>query len=418
MLKKLVFLILYGSALMFTCNAQTQRALIIGINHYAPPDGYSPTASAGRMIYANLEGCLNDARAMRSVLLSRFGFLSANIDTVLDLAASREHMQNAMQKLLDDSKPGDIAVIFYAGHGSQVRNSLSVKPGHLDESVVPADAWREGVPDIRDKELSKLFNQFIDKGVDLTVILDCCHSGSMSRGPHLRTSKIRYVPVSNFDVQDGSRPLTPENRPGDHFMIFAACQSDENARETFDVRFQRHGAFTFSLLKALEQQPSTSSARNIFYAARAIMKSSGETQEPVIGGSDKRQDKTLFGSAASKIETHTLVPLINPDTVNNDFIMEGGFALGLTKGTTLACEKDTSTVLVIDSVLGMDRCVAKMMRGKMTDLVPGEVFAVTNWISSQGPLLTVYIPQTHISSVASANFATIAREIWRVKKTA
>ncbi|MBK8141780.1 MAG: hypothetical protein IPK57_12810 [Chitinophagaceae bacterium] len=50
--------------------------------------------------------------------------------------------------------------------------------------MVPSDTWKPGVQDIRDKELAKVYNAFLDKGVKLTVIMDCCHSGSLSRGPN------------------------------------------------------------------------------------------------------------------------------------------------------------------------------------------------------------------------------------------
>ena len=85
---------------------------------------------------------------------------------------------------LKKSNANDFAFIYYAGHGSQVPNSLAREEDKKDESMVPSDTWKPGVQDIRDKELAKVYNAFLDKGVKLTVIMDCCHSGSLSRGPN------------------------------------------------------------------------------------------------------------------------------------------------------------------------------------------------------------------------------------------
>ena len=162
---------------------QQQRALLIGIDRYTPPPGYTPSASAGRLMFKDLEGCKNDALGIYSVINSKYRVDEKNIDTLFDDAATRDGILNAMKRLLKNCNSGDIAFIYYAGHGSEVRNSLSFELDKMDQTIVPCDTWQEGVRDIRDKELSKIFNDFIDKNIKLTVIFDCCHSGSISKFP-------------------------------------------------------------------------------------------------------------------------------------------------------------------------------------------------------------------------------------------
>lgn len=176
---------------------QQQRALLIGIDSYAPPDNYQPSSDVGRLEFPDLDGCKNDALAIQSLIVSKFNFDSKNVDTLLDKSATRDGILNALKALLKKSEANDIAFFYYAGHGSQVRNSLSFEADKKDQTIVPSDSWKEGVRDIRDKELAEIFNAFLDKGVKLTVILDCCHSGSLSRGPSDHVSKYRYMPVSN-----------------------------------------------------------------------------------------------------------------------------------------------------------------------------------------------------------------------------
>src|SRR5688572_23091396 len=177
----LAFLVLFIS--FYSVSAQEKRALLIAIDKYNPPAGTKIPGDA-RSSFQNLDGCINDARSIHSIITSRFQFPVANVDSLYNEAATRDGIENSLNELLKRSNSGDVAFIYYAGHGSQVPNSLALKEADKkDESMVPSDTWKPGVKDIRDKELAVIYNKFIDKGVKLTVIMDCCHSGSLSRGP-------------------------------------------------------------------------------------------------------------------------------------------------------------------------------------------------------------------------------------------
>ncbi|RYD94360.1 MAG: caspase family protein, partial [Sphingobacteriales bacterium] len=154
-------------------HAQEQRALVIGIDTYQPPEGVTPDNDGGRIDFSNLDGCKNDAEAIKQ-LITRYSFSEKNVRELYDRQATRDGILAALNGLLADSKRGDIAFIYYAGHGSQMRNTKSGEKDQRDESMVPSNTWQKGVSDIRDKELALIFNAFIDKGVKLTCIFDCC----------------------------------------------------------------------------------------------------------------------------------------------------------------------------------------------------------------------------------------------------
>jgi hypothetical protein len=48
----------------FFVMAQDKRALLIGIDKYSPPENYSVASSTGRLEFRDLDGCINDAKAM------------------------------------------------------------------------------------------------------------------------------------------------------------------------------------------------------------------------------------------------------------------------------------------------------------------------------------------------------------------
>src|SRR5450755_3343203 len=100
------------------------------------------------------------------------------------------------------------------------------------------------------------------------------------------------MPMANWDSKDSSKTEIPEKRSGNHFLIFSAAQSDENASEQTDDVGVHHGAFTLALMEALNQQSTDASALDIFMAARAILKSNGKDQEPIIGGNAEREQET------------------------------------------------------------------------------------------------------------------------------
>ena len=399
-------------------------SLLIGINHYSPPLNYKPSTNVGRLDFPDLHGCRNDVMAMYSVIVSRFNFKGKNIDTLMDDVATRDGILHAMNDLLQKCNSGDIAFIFYAGHGSQVTNSLSAtKADKLDETIVPSDTWKEGVRDIRDKELAAVFNKFIDKKIKLTVIFDCCHSGSISRGPNLKPGKLRFMPAANWDAKDPSAPEAPDNRPGNYFLIYSAAQSDEYAAEMDDyvnaTTKISHGAFTLALTEALQQEPGNISALELFTSTRAILKNNGATQEPVMGGQLERKKENLFGINKAKLLNNSIIAVNHVE--NNSVILDGGWALGIYKDNELSKindnnNKDTLYKLRIDEVVGVNTSVASVIKGDINAIKPGFLFSVTNWVSPDVPLIKIYVPSSHYTDAEVQKFCGVAAEIKKSHK--
>ena len=149
--KQIFSIMLALTATLFSA-AQEKRALLIAVDNYEAPPTYTPSGT-GRSIFRNLDGCVNDARSIQSIVVSKFQFNAAKVDTLFNEAAGRAAILKKMDELLAKSQPNDIAFIYYAGHGSQVPNSLAKEADKKDESMVPGDTWKESVEDIRDKEM-------------------------------------------------------------------------------------------------------------------------------------------------------------------------------------------------------------------------------------------------------------------------
>lgn len=157
-----------------------KKALLIGINRYRIPG-------------ADLRGCVNDVTNMRQVLTELYGFKASDVTTLTDLAATKTAMQSAIRKLMTGARAGDVLLLHYSGHGANVPDADGDEADQRDEILCPTDLdWKDP---LSDDWLRVTFNK-LKKGVNLTVIMDCCHSGSNTRAllPPDAPSIPRYLP--------------------------------------------------------------------------------------------------------------------------------------------------------------------------------------------------------------------------------
>ena len=130
--------------------AQTRRAVLVGINNYVPEGTTAKkivltekAGVGGRGSWTNLEGSLNDVESIRQLLITRYGFEEKNIHVLTDAEATHANILDAIQKYLaEPAAPGDVSFFYYAGHGSQMHNSLTAEEDKQDETTVPADSIR------------------------------------------------------------------------------------------------------------------------------------------------------------------------------------------------------------------------------------------------------------------------------------
>jgi uncharacterized caspase-like protein len=376
---KFLFFLLFCNSIA----AQNKKALIIGIDVYKP-EGVEATNTA-RSSWNNLDGCVNDATAMRDLVMAKYAFPENNITTLHNENATRANIIASLNKLIDEAKKGDVIFIYYAGHGSQMFNSLSAEADKKDETIVPADAYK-GVADIRDKELAAIFNKLIDKGVLLTVIMDSCHSGSVGRGYLSAPPKVRFIEENKMDAKDATIPVRPESRGA---LIFSAAQDFEFAKEQRDENNIPHGAFTIALLKALQQLPVDAPATNIYSSVSAIMKYYGKTQEPVLAANEQRKAGTLFGLEKGAIKNQFAIAVSKSDAKGIE--LQGGYAFGLSEGIRLA-SLSTKDTIQITEMRGANKSLAKAINNTGNKIKAGTLFEVISWASAKSPALKIYIP--------------------------
>jgi len=381
--------------------SQTRRAFLVGIDKYRPATAAEKNAARKKGIavptrkddiFGPLDGAVNDVVSMQDVLLHRFGFAPQNVHLLKDEAATRHAILGDMRKyLVDEAHDGDVLLFYYAGHGSQVRNSLSYKPDKQDETIVPWDA-NVGAWDIRDKEIARLFNKALDKHkITLTAIFDSCHSGSVARGLAGAQLKTRSIAEDIRDAKDDYHATPPEDRGA---LILSAAQFNENAKEAeeqHDGVTITHGAFTLALLQTFNRVPPNTPARDVFRIARLTLHSLGSSQEPVIGGNDDRTARGLFGEISdSSGPPKIFVQDVRPD---GKIVLDGGYSIGLERNAELKHATKTIRLRVVE-VTGLSSSVAEPTDKTIdsASIQRGDAFQIDRWIFPGGATFAVWLP--------------------------
>ena len=210
-MKKIRLLLLVCLLLPATSWAENQ-ALLIGINRY---ENVNPP----------LKGSEVDVENIKNLALNQLGFKESQVHTLEDEQATKEMILQAIKEhLIAKTKPNDRVLFYFSGHGFQIKDEDNdeSKDG-LDETLVTHDAGRDKktgafVNMISDDELGDLLDSIDDRQV--TVIIDSCHSGTITRGFTSRglgkrtsstpTSRPDSVPASTYlekSIQD-SVPAT------------------------------------------------------------------------------------------------------------------------------------------------------------------------------------------------------------------
>lgn len=400
MLIRIPILAMAACAALAACRVDAEpagrrRALLVGINDYtASRSSARPRLTAPPpRDWPNLGGAVNDVGAIKEMLGLLYDFDERDIITLTDQNATRSAILKALeQHLAGPAAKGDVLLFYFAGHGSQVRNSLSDEPDKLDESIVPADS-RLGIRDIRDKELRPLFNRILNRGARLTVILDSCHSGSGARG--LATgARPRGVKADLRDIADGTEAgPRPEERGA---LVISATQDFDAAWEVRDDDGKMHGAFSWAWIRAMRDSTAGEAVADTFARASARLRSEKPYQEPVLAG---HPDVTLSPFLGIRKDRRADRTIISVEKVRGDgtVILQGGWANGLAVGSELRVLSDHTTTLrvTITTIRGLGQSEGRIPAGRPMpkSIRSGALLEVVGWAAPPGQPLRVWMPR-------------------------
>lgn len=208
-----------------------------------------------------LNGVGNDLRSMAAAL-ARWDFTSTRCEGE---NASRAGILDEYERFIGNARDGDALVVYYSGHGGYAHDPGlgygTPGPGTL-QFIVPTDFEETTEDDFRGitaLELSVLLARLTERTDNVTVVLDCCHSGHMSRAPGLVRSYPRPVPdhVIRSHVEtlrrEGLAADLRHPRGNPHAVRIVACAPEESACEGVNVDGVPMGYLTDALTRTLDE---------------------------------------------------------------------------------------------------------------------------------------------------------------------
>jgi len=267
---------------------------------------------------APLRGCVNDSNLIKDILTNKFGY---SVSQLLDEQATKKAFMEGISTLANQSKPGDNYVIHISSHGTQIPDQNFDESDGLDEAFVlfqEGDNFRDCL--VIDDEINDVLRQF-DGDARVTVLIDCCHSGTGTRALMFHASQLtasinRFLPAPELEKDyvkmlseipralgvfawlmsllkspAKEAPATIVN-PKVASVLFSACKSSEYAADAFiDGNF--YGAFTKSLVTAIGcASPAT--VDNVYYELSKTIKQRFEQTPQLEVRQDTDKIETIF----------------------------------------------------------------------------------------------------------------------------
>lgn len=456
MLKKLTLLVFVFCNFLSHTQAQQKYALIVGINKYYDKPGVPHRTQLG--------GCVNDAMSIKNMLLLQYGFKENHIRTLLDAQATRENLLAGFMDILTVAKKGDAVVFYYSGHGSWMSNKeqdstdRKLKRG-MNQAMVMSNLYAPNLDClVRDAVLKKIGNKFVDKGVVVTMITDCCFSGIivmpmlfMIHNPYHRVEyysepggrnlpfneimdplsiaakeadstwtedslKITLAPVIDegapdsrafnlkdaLVIHDSSYIIPPSKRPHSMFLGLAASNDIEPSLEEPDETNTRHGVYTKALLDAVKEHGPGITVAELVKSIKETFRRQMYFQSPQHHEDAARLGMNLIGIPPEGFSKNVAVPAVG--ILGKKVMLYAGAWSGISAGNLLVSGARNSKIMIRIDRAGNDESEATVVSGNAGSVNVGDLFSVTDHYTISAPLLKVFITGQNLTPQAFRDF--------------
>ncbi|KAF4473438.1 caspase [Fusarium agapanthi] len=285
-------------------------AILIGINAY--PD-------------RPLTSCVRDVEKIKS-LLERQLKGSVDIQTLTSsesLSLDSESTSNAQElhvdwptcrnvilafeKVTSKARPGDCVYIHYSGHGTRKKPSFeNSNQSTGDLALVLLEGHQSPETYLRGPRLAWLLKAMTDKGLSVTVVLDCCFSASVYRNS-AADDNVRFLPDSEADVyaDDSMRSVHRDGSMRDNWLldpdgytILTACGPHEMAKGGFETKTEKRcGFLSHFLYAALLDHGLNRRHKDIYRHICSVFMVYCVPQNPILYGNG---EQGFFGPVVNK----------------------------------------------------------------------------------------------------------------------
>ena len=283
--------------LSLSTNAQTKRALVIGLGEQQD--------RAWNKINGDKDVALVEG------MLKRAGF--KRVTTLVNRQATKTGIVGALKRMAASCKQGDVVYVHYSGHGQQMTDVHDDEKDGLDECWIPYDACRKasttyhGERHLTDDELNVYLNAIryrIGAKGKLLVVIDACHSGDGTRGDNDEVVRgvedtlvvdslngrgiyeafemVKSLFMGDNDqvkfINDKAKPLA------ERWITISACRSDQ---VNFEMKKPAVGKLTYALWTEQKKSEKVSNEEFMKRIRRFVYRNaSSRPQQPEMTGKD------------------------------------------------------------------------------------------------------------------------------------
>ncbi|OTA56921.1 hypothetical protein K449DRAFT_387313 [Hypoxylon sp. EC38] len=275
-------------------------------------------------------------------------------------------------RVIDAARPGDLVYIHFSGHGTSIPSGARTGSSGADELALVLFEGRElGRKYFPGYQLASAIRRMVKKGLIVTLVLDCCFSGSVVRGDERRGWGVRSVnydpamgavsvglleddPFSTGSALRGSEIERNWLIDPDGYAILSACGPYEKAFEVEVEGQEIRGALTHYLLDTLyflRKNGVDVSHRSLHEHLSAKFHSYCPQQTPMNYGN---MNRSIFGNLVIRPES----PFISTyRSDSNSLRLRAGKAHGVYEGDQFAvfpfgiCERDLQQIQMQSMVL-------------------------------------------------------------------
>ncbi|KAF5640405.1 hypothetical protein F25303_7153 [Fusarium sp. NRRL 25303] len=294
-----------------------------------------------------------------------------------DERPTRANVLKQLRLIIDSAKPGDHVYIHFSGHGTQLPSDGNVgETGFGELGLVLYENGEHGASYFRGRSLAQALKRMVEKGLVVTVALDCCFSGAVSRGDRVRT--MEYDPSLDADrteqEQECKDALGVPGRDArigrdwlvnpEGYTIITACGPHEKAMEVLVDKSQKRGALTYHLLKALTTMAKVKEAvshQSLHETVVSLMQASGCSQTPMRYGNTHL---SFFGTLLAPV-TLTTLPIyeiegsrvfikagrVHGISIGDEFTVQNGLTASSSRNSHSKVKFRVSNVWAFDSEL-------------------------------------------------------------------
>ena len=348
-------------ALLVSGNAAfaAQRALLVGV---------SELVNQPQALW--LQAPRNDVMLMRQTLMKQ-GFAPADVTVLADgvegaSLPEAERINEALGRLLEQSRSGDFVVLYFSGHGTRVRDSTKryQEPDGLAENFLArdargADASGGSLPGgLRDVDFDRWISAFLARNVFVWSVFDTCSAASMTRsaaqppedaGPADDEVRFRGVRAGQLAASGPAAaaspaqalPETAASVPRARYVAFFASESHQVTPELRLPRKGRNsrpqGLLTWAVAEALQQKPATwrdlfNGVLNLYPAVIEELESRFPARELPSPVAEGNLDLPIFANASAPLSTR---PVWRAERAGGSLTLKAGLLDGLEPGQDL-----------------------------------------------------------------------------------